>query len=213
MAIKAGRLHVFHATSSYRPLHLPAPVDLIVRSFIRAMLHLHVSLLFLTLAHMSLGLTCSHAQTSTVTPGWEKVGVCHIRFLIPRGLKNQRAKGIDSCVAEFRNGKMRLAIDAGGFGGGEFIKAETMLDFVEESVVVDGKKVHIITYRDGRAKAKHKFVARLFVMLHEGKSRDTYPSAFLYMTVEGKSENELELARQIFRSIQFDIYRPFLIEW
>jgi hypothetical protein len=177
------------------------------------MFHLLVSLLFLALAHMSLGLTCSHAQTSTVTPGWEKVGACQIRFWIPQDLKNQHVKGIDSCVAEFRNGKMRVAIDAGWFGGGDFTKAETMLDFVEESIVIDGKKVEFITYKDARTKSKRRFVARLSVTLHEGKTKDTDPSVFLYMTVEGNSEKEIELAKQIFCSIHLDVYRPFLIEW
>ena len=177
------------------------------------MFHPIISLLFLTLALVSLGLTCSHAQSPTVTPDWEKVGVCQIRFLIPKDLKNQHVKGIDSCFAEFRNGKMRLAIDASGLGGGGFTKYETMLDFVDESVVIDGKKVQIITYKDGRTKSKRKFVAGLYVVLYEAKPKETQTSAFLYMTVEGNSEKEIQIAKQIFRSIQFDAYKPSTITW
>src|SRR5882762_9362289 len=103
-----------------------------------------VSSLFLTLAHTSVGFTYWHAQTFAMTPGWEKVSVCQIRFLIPKNLKNQHAKGIDSCVAEFHNGTMRLAIDAGSFGG-DIAKAKTMLDFTEEFAVIDGKKAQLIT--------------------------------------------------------------------
>ena len=175
--------------------------------------HRPVSLLLLTLAHMSLGLTCGQAQSSTITPGWERVAACQIRFLIPQDLKNQYVKGIDSCFAEFRNGKMRLAIDAGSLGGGGFTKYETMLDFVEESAVLDGKKVQIITYKDGQTKSKRKFIAGLYVVLYEAKPKDTQMSAFLYMTVQGNSEKEIEIAKQVFRSIHFDTYRPFLIEW
>ena len=180
---------------------------------LRSMFRLLVSLLFLTLAQMSVGLTCGQAQSSTVPPGWETVGACQIRFRIPHDLKNQHVKGIDSCFAEFRNGKMRLAIDASGLGGGGFTKAESMLDFVEESVVIDGKKVQIITYKDGRTKSKRKFVAGLYVVLYEAKPKETQTSVFLYMTVAGNSEKEIEIAKQIFRSIHFDAYRPFLIEW
>jgi len=177
------------------------------------MFHLLVSLLLLTLVHMSLGLTCCHAQSSAVSPGWERVSACQIRFLIPQDLKNQHVKGIDSCFAEFRNDKMRLAIDAGSLGGGAFTKCETMLDFVEEYAVLDGKKVQIITYKDGRTKSKRKFIAGLYVVLYEAKPKDTQMSAFLYMTVQGNSEKQIEIAKQIFRSIHFDTYRPFLIEW
>jgi hypothetical protein len=177
------------------------------------MCHLLVSLLFLTLAHLSLGLTCVHAQSSTVTSGWKRVAACQMRFLIPQDLKKQPGNGIDSCFAEFRNGKMRLAIDAGTLGNGGFAKDETMLDFVEESVVVDGKKVQLITYKDGRTKSKRKFVAELYVVLYQAKPNETQRSAFLYMTVHGNSEKEIEIAKQIFHSIHFDVYRPFLIEW
>ena len=171
-----------------------------------------VSSLFLTLAHTSVGFTYCHAQSSTVTPGWEKVSVCQIRFLIPRDLKNQHAKGIDSCVAEFRNGTMRLAIDAGSFGG-DITKAETMLDFTEESLVIDGRKVQLITYKHAQTKSKRKFVAALYVVLYEAKPKETQTSAFLYMSLEGKSEKEIEVAMQIFRSIRFDPYRPTTITW
>jgi hypothetical protein len=177
------------------------------------MLHLVVSSLLLTLAHISLGLVFSHAQSPTVPRGWDKAAACQIRFLIPKDLKNQHVKGIDSCFAEFRNGKMRLAIDASSFGGGDFAKTKTMLDFVEESVAIDGKKVQLIFYKDGQTKSKRRFVAVLFVILHEGKAKDTDPSVFLYMTIEGKSEKEIVVAKQIFDSIHFDTYRPFSIEW
>jgi hypothetical protein len=181
---------------------------------LRPMVHPIISILFLTLAVVSLGLICSHAQSPTVTLDWEKVGVCQIRFLIPKDLKNQHAKGIDSCFAEFRSGKMRLAIDASGLGsGGGFTKHETMLDFVEESVVIDGKKVQIITYKDGRTKSKRKFVAGLFVVLYEAKPKETQTSAYLYMTVEGNNEEEIQIAKQIFLSIQFDAYKPSSITW
>ena len=176
------------------------------------MFRLVVSSLFLTLAHLSLGFTYCHAQSSTVTPGWEKVSVCQIRFLIPKNLKNQHAKGIDSCVAEFRNGTMRLAIDAGSFGG-EVTKAEMMVDFKEEFVVIDGKKVQLITYKDAQTKSKRKFVAGLYVVLYEAKPKETQTSAFLYMSVAGKSEKEIEIAKQIFRSIRFDPYQPTTITW
>ena len=102
---------------------------------------------------------------------------------------------------------MRLSIDSGSYGG-VYKKAESYLYFTEEFIEIDGKKAQIITYKDAQKKSKRKFVAGLYVVLYKSQNKEMQPSAFLYMTIEGKNENDLEIAKQIFQTIRFDIYLP-----
>lgn len=153
----------------------------------------------------------SHAQEPAIPPGWKKVSACQIRFLIPKDLKNQHARGIDSCFVEFRNGKMRLAIDSGPWGG-VITKVEATHNFKEEFIEIDGKKAQVVTYQNARNKSNRKFVAGFYVVLYEAQKNERQSSAFLYMTIQARSEKELEIAKQIFQSIRFDDYRPVTIE-
>ncbi len=152
-----------------------------------------------------------YAQDSQIPTDWKKVKVCQINFLLPKNLKNQYAKGIDSCVADFRNGKMKLTIDSGHFGG-NIEKTETNLPFKEEFTEIDGKKVQLYFYKNTKNKANRRFIAGLYVVLDEAKNKEKDLSTFLYMTVEAKSETEIEIAKQIFRSISFDVFAPFSVQ-
>lgn len=170
------------------------------------------SILLLAVAYIHAGSIESYAQDSTTPTEWKKVSVCRINFRLPETFKNQYAKGIDSCVAEFRVGKMRLAIDSGSYGGG-FTKAETSLNFKEEIVEIDGKKAQVVTYQDTRKKSTRKFVAGFSVVLFESQDKQKQPSVFLIMTIESKREKDLETARQIFQSIRFEPFTPSTVEW
>lgn len=170
------------------------------------------NILFLAFAYASIGLIDSYAQNSKIPSKWTTVKVCQINFVIPKSLKNQYAKGIDSCVADFGNGRMKLTIDSGHYGG-KFTRAETSLNFKEEFVEIDGKKVQLVFYNDTRSKANRKFVAGLAVVLNEAKNKEKELSTFLIMTIEAKSETEIEIAKQIFQSIRFDVFAPFTVEW
>ena len=172
---------------------------------------LFLRILFLTFAYSWAGLIISHAQDSTIPPGWKTVSACQIRFLVPKDLKNQNVRGIDSCFVEFRNSKMRLTIDAGSWGG-VFTRTEASLDFKEEFINIDGKKAQVVTYKDAQSSSSRKFVAGFYVVLYESPDKEKLSSAFLYMTVRVKGEKELEVAKQIFHSIRFDDYRPFTFE-
>ncbi|MBC7912477.1 MAG: hypothetical protein H7Y30_18365 [Pyrinomonadaceae bacterium] len=175
------------------------------------MTRLFLGILFLTFAHTWVGLINSHAQAPTIPHDWKTVSACQIRFSTPKDLKNQNVRGIDSCYAEFRNSKMRLTIDSGSWGG-VFTRTQTNLDFKEEFIDIDGKKAQVVTYKDAQSNSSRKFVAGFYVALYESPDKEKQPSAFLYMTARVKSEKELEVAKQIFRSIRFDAYRPFTIE-
>lgn len=166
------------------------------------------TILFLIFVYACIALIEIHAQDATIPPDWEKVGVCQINFLIPKNLKNQYSRGIDSCFAEFRSKNMYLAIDSGSWGGGEQTKIESNLDFKEESVEIDGKKAQIITYKDAQKKSKRKFIAVFNVVLYESQKNEIQRNVNLSMKIEAKNENDLETAKQIFQSIRFDAYSP-----
>lgn len=190
------------------PIRLIRALVFRMKSF---MIRLFLIILLLAFTHTCACLINSRAQDQAIPSGWEKASACQIRFLIPKDLKNQYARGIDSCFVEFRNSKMRLTIDSGSWGG-VFTRTETSLDFKEKFIDIDGKKAQVVTYKDAQSNSSNKFVAGFYVVLHEAPNKEEQSSAFLYMTVRAKREKDLEIAEQIFYSIRFDSYRPFTIE-
>ncbi len=171
---------------------------------------IRICLLVLFLALV--GMPKVRAQVTQIPPDWKHVNVCQIRFWIPGNLKNQYVKGIDSCFAEFRNGKMRLAIDSGSFGGA-YTKSESNLRFTEETIELEGKTARVYRFDYAEKKSKLRFVAGLSVVLFDAQGIKGQSSETLHMTIEAKSEAELEVANQIFRSIRFDPYFPQLHVW
>lgn len=159
-------------------------------------------------ACISVGSSYSLAQNLEIPAGWKKISVCQLNFLIPKNLKNQNVKGIDSCVAEFKNGKMRIAIDYGLYSG-TFKNDSTTVDFKEEWREIDGKKAQLATFKYTRARDRRKFAAGLYVLIYE--AQDGMKTS-LNMTISVKDEKNLETAKQIFQSLRFDQYKPFTVE-
>jgi hypothetical protein len=181
---------------------------------LRSMFRLFSSLLFLIVAQTAAGLIQCQTQTRLATLGWAQTSACQIRFSVPKNFKNQHVKGIDSCFAEFRSSRSRLTIEAGSlFQSDNLGKTEMMSDFTVENVVIDGKNVQIATYKDTQDKSKRKFHAQFYVTLCAAQPNCQERSVHLLMSAEGQSANEIEIAKQIFRSVRFDPYRPFLITW
>jgi hypothetical protein len=171
------------------------------------------SLLFLILVCTAGVVIQCQAQTPA-TLAWEQATACQIRFMVPKDLKNQYVKGIDSCYAEFRASRMRLTIEAGSLFQGETLgKTEMMSEFTVETVAINDKSVQIATYKDTQTKSKRKFHAKFYVTLCAAKPDCQERSVHLLMSAEGQTEKDIEIAKQIFRSVRFDPYRPFLITW
>jgi hypothetical protein len=148
----------------------------------------------------------SIAQGKDMTlKSWKKISACKISFLVPKNVKNQKAQGIDSCIAEFESSSVRISIDYGWYGG-SFTKYDTMLDFKEESIEIDGKKAQLVSYVEGSMFAKYhpkeKYVMGIYVNLSEGQNQEVMKTS-LKMKVAAKSERDLQTAKQIFRSIKF----------
>jgi len=155
------------------------------------------SILFLAFAYTFVGLPNYYAQDSKIPSGWKKVSVCQINFLMPKNLKNQNVKGVDSCVVHFKSGKMRLSIDYGYYGG-TYKNDGRVVGFKERFTEIDGKKAQLVTYK--YTLNDKKSITGLYVLIYE--AQDGMKTS-LTMTIEAKSEKEMETAQQIFQSLRF----------
>lgn len=149
----------------------------------------------------------SRAQEETKAPaGWKKFSACQFHFLAPSNLKNQNARGIDSCVAEYKSSKLRIAIDYGWYGG-SYRNDSGAIDFKEEIIEIDGRKAQLVTFKNARG--KQAYVAGLYVLIHQSQDGT---KVSLNMTINAKTAEDSETAKQIFRSLRFDGYQPFTVE-
>jgi hypothetical protein len=87
------------------------------------------------------------AQNQAANDEWVTVHVCHVSLLIPKDLKRTDTQGVDSCVAEFTNEKIRLYLDYGHYTGPKE-KSVRDFDFKEQSIMVGGKTARVATYND-----------------------------------------------------------------
>src|SRR5262245_23465567 len=93
----------------------------------------------------------SHSQeTKSPQPiipnGWKRLELDDFSFYIPPDLEDQKARGIDSAVWEFRNHAMSLSIDYGMYSNDlEFYKDQP--DYHAEWLRIDGKKAKVATLR------------------------------------------------------------------
>jgi hypothetical protein len=150
----------------------------------------------------------SAAQNQVVSDEWVTVHVCHVSFLIPKDLKRTDTQGVDSCVAEFTNEKIKLYLDYGHYTSPKE-KSSRDFDFKEQSIMVGGKTARVATYNDdttysGGEKPYLRYFAHMYVIVKPGEGEPELLPISLMMNVGGKSENVQEIAQRIFRSVSFD---------
>ena len=144
------------------------------------------------------------AQNQAVNDEWVTVHVCHLSLLIPKDLKRSDMHGIDSCMAEFTNQKIRLYLDYGQYSGPK-VKSERDLDFKEQSIFIDGKTARVATYKDDPTYAEGKKpYLRYFAHLYVSDAGFGSRPVSLEMNVGGESEGDQEIGLRIFRSIRFE---------
>ena len=133
---------------------------------------------------------------------WRLVKNCGITFFAPKDLKDLKAQGIDSCVRELEDENIKIAIDVGNFEG-KFTKNDKFLEYKEEMVEIDGQKAQSVTFIDNNEyvvkRGNRKFVAGVHIEINETESKKRYYN----IAILGKSEKDLETARQIFKTIKF----------
>ena len=166
---------------------------------------MHKLLLITFVIAITLGAGFSHGVTyNNADDDWIRVEACRISFLLPRNLKRTSSEGVDSCVAEFEDGKMTLYIDYGWYGSpGDNTGG---LQLKKESITVDGKMGQLVTYIDDSLYARknplQKYVAHMYVVVKPADA-DSVMTTSLMMNVRGDSEKKQEIARRIFGSVQF----------
>lgn len=148
------------------------------------------------------------AQNQAVNDEWVTVHVCHLSFLIPKDLKRTDARGVDSCVAEFTNQKIRLYLDYGYYTGPKE-KSVRDFDFKEQSILIGGKTAQVTTYNDdttysGGKKPYLRYFTHLYVIVKPGVAEFGSRPFSLTMNLGGESEGDEEIGLRIFRSIRFE---------
>ena len=148
----------------------------------------------------------SAAQKRVVPKGWKQVKTCDFTFLVPKKLKDAKPKSLDSCIAGFRSKEVSIYIDVGNYNG-ETKQDDTMLDFKEEFITVDGKKAQIVTYLENSDFAKknpnRKFVTVVYIKTSEPQPNEVGLPFSLWMKIRSESSQQQETARQIAQSILF----------
>jgi len=120
-------------------------------------------------------------------------------FRVPSFLKDQKTRGIDSCVAVLEDERMSLSLDYGLYSG--VSKYDHYIDFKQNEIVIDGKKGTIATYRDSTMDSEQSWVARIFVKIVP--RRNGWGSVALNMFIVVGDRGELATAEKVFRSIRF----------
>ena len=142
-------------------------------------------------------------QKKTADGAWVQVSVCQITVLLPPDMRKLESESIDSCVAEFSNGTMSLALDFGSYSSAHN-KSKADLQYKRESVTIGGKPGTLETFIDesawGQLSAK-KYVAHAHVVTIPGSRSEM--GASLMLTVRGKTAEAQKIARRIFDSVRF----------
>lgn len=146
------------------------------------------------------------AQERVIPKGWKQVKACDVTLLIPQKLTDAKLKNLDTCVAGFRSNDISIYVDYGNYNGATK-QDETMLDFKEELITVDGKSAQVVTYLEDSDSSKknpnRKYVTVVYIRTSEPQPDQTGRSFSLWMKVSGKSLQEQEIAKQVVSTLRF----------
>lgn len=147
----------------------------------------------------------THAPRLSNGPdGWVKINICRLSFFAPPDMKDLGTKGADSCVAQFANNQITLYLDYGRYGSPN-TQSSLNRGSKEQSISIDGKKGHLITYiDDSHGNSGRKYDASLYVVVRESETEGFPKTISLMMWVQGDSEKNQEIAQRIFRTIRFE---------
>lgn len=150
------------------------------------------------------------AQTDKPHQDWQQISRCYFSFSAPRTLKDLRSNGIDSCVSQFEDKNIRILIDVGHIRS-QFEKDDYLSKLNGEILEIDGHKGKFSTYidtdKDLKKRGNRKYVAGIYFESTDAQSKKIY----FNITISGKTEQDLETSKQIFKTIKFQknpIIRP-----
>ena len=150
-------------------------------------------------------LTKNNEPEQIIPRDWEEFMECGFTFLAPPTLQELKPGQTDSCTADFENKDLRISIAYGNYGE-RFRKSDSMTEFKEETIEIDNRKTQLVTYidnfTDGKNQQQRKYVTGIYVsVINSANGEDAVNS--LVMKIEGKEKKDLETAKRIFRTIEF----------
>ncbi len=145
-------------------------------------------LLFLALAVVVVASAAEPADE-----GWRTIANESFSFSIPPGFEKTDARGIDSFVEEYVRDGITLDFDYGLFSN-DFTGWPD--DTTYERVQVDGESARIGTARGSFGRPNTHFLTQIYFKIGNGHAN-------LSMSAACRSEEDVELAKKIFRSIRF----------
>jgi hypothetical protein len=142
-----------------------------------------------------------HAQAKQppCSDGWIRVKAKErFTFCLPPDMKQSNTKGIESYFRQYTRENLRILFDYNPY---DFLSYDArhesdMLNYEEEEIRLDGRKANIRTYQISE-KGRTQYEASLHVGDWEKSQVE------LEMFVGGDSPHTIEIAKKIFRSIDF----------
>jgi hypothetical protein len=149
--------------------------------------------------------TCNVPAQKNLSPpsSWKLIKECGTEFYVPPDFKEEKVRGIDSCVKQYRSGNTLMILDVLGYITPDASRKEEYSeerDFRYEKTKVGGRHAEIITYfeTDLRKEAEGlNYAAVLFVpqMRQDGGN--------LTIWLNSKSPEERDRVMKIFQTVRF----------
>lgn len=133
-----------------------------------------------------------------IPKGWVKIDLASFSFYAPPDIRNQKVRGIDSAVWQFRNRNMTLNLDYGMYSDNlESYKDES--EYHAEWVRIDGKSAKVVTLRNSTdaSNKNRKYAAGVYFPEVSG------PTTKLTVWAECVDVATRDSAKNIFFSIRF----------
>jgi hypothetical protein len=144
------------------------------------------------------------AQTKpSPRPGWKLIKECGAEFYLPPDFKEEKVRGIDSCVKQYRGVNTLLELDVLGYITPDASRKD---EYAEEHDVkyaktkIDGRRAEIITHyaTDLRKEAEGLNCASVLFVPQMRKDGGN-----LTIWTYSKSPEEREMAMKIFQTVRF----------
>jgi hypothetical protein len=160
--------------------------------------------LLLTVIAWTIAMCGVPAQKNPPPPaGWKLISECGAEFYLPADFKEEKVRGIDSCVRKYRGENTLMVLDVLGYITPDASRKEEYSeerDFRYERTKIAGRRAEIITCYDTDLRKEAEglnYAAVLFVpqMRKDGGN--------LTIWTNSKSPEEREKAIKIFQTVRF----------
>jgi hypothetical protein len=143
----------------------------------------------------------SQSSPAQLGPGWKVIDANrHFSFHLPDNMKDQKARGIDSYVGEYRNSKMRIGFDYGAYSN-SLTTYSGEPEYQEFKKTISDKAAKIIFFRNTNAASGYKYYAAVHFSLAEKNNLEA--NSGLTLDAGFDDPAEWETVKRIFESVTF----------